>query len=75
MTLITCRTLRTSPEPCIADALHYIQVRRGTELAKEQGLDNVEFRVMNALEQTFEDNTFDMVWACESGEHMPDKVA
>ena len=21
----------------------------------------------------FEDNSFDMVWACESGEHMPDK--
>ena len=21
----------------------------------------------------FEDNTFDLVWACESGEHMPDK--
>lgn len=51
------------------------QVRRGTELAKEQGLQNVEFRVMNALEQTFADNTFDLVWACESGEHMPDKSA
>ena len=22
----------------------------------------------------YEDNTFDLVWACESGEHMPDKV-
>ena len=22
---------------------------------------------------TFPDNTFDVVWACESGEHMPDK--
>lgn len=22
---------------------------------------------------TYGDNTFDMVWACESGEHMPDK--
>lgn len=21
----------------------------------------------------FEDNSFDLVWACESGEHMPDK--
>lgn len=51
------------------------QVRRATELAKEQGLTNVEFRVMNALEQTFDDNTFDLVWACESGEHMPDKNA
>lgn len=23
----------------------------------------------------FEDDTFDLVWACESGEHMPDKKA
>ena len=23
----------------------------------------------------FDDNTFDVVWACESGEHMPDKKA
>lgn len=29
---------------------------------------------MNALEMDFEDNTFDLVWACESGEHMPDKA-
>jgi len=51
------------------------QVRRGTELAKEQGLENVEFKVMNALHQEFDDDTFDLVWACESGEHMPDKTA
>lgn len=29
---------------------------------------------MNALEMDFEDDTFDLVWACESGEHMPDKA-
>ena len=23
----------------------------------------------------FPDNSFDVVWACESGEHMPDKAA
>ena len=28
---------------------------------------------MNALAMEFEDDTFDLVWACESGEHMPDK--
>ncbi|CAL5227341.1 g10286 [Coccomyxa viridis] len=50
------------------------QVKRGTELAKERGLDNVQFQVMNALEMEFEDDTFDLVWACESGEHMPDKA-
>ena len=30
-------------------------------------------QVMDALNMEFEDNTFDLVWACESGEHMPDK--
>ena len=49
------------------------QVERATELAKEQNLPNASFRVMNALEMEFPADTFDMVWACESGEHMPDK--
>jgi len=49
------------------------QAKRATELAKEQGVTNAKFEVMNALEMKFEDNTFDLVWACESGEHMPDK--
>jgi MPBQ/MSBQ methyltransferase len=51
------------------------QVKRGTELANERGLSNTKFMVMNALEMDFPDNTFDIVWACESGEHMPDKEA
>lgn len=29
--------------------------------------------VMDALKMGFEDESFDLVWACESGEHMPDK--
>ena len=49
------------------------QVKRATELAAAQGVDNASFQVMNALELDFPDNTFDLVWACESGEHMPDK--
>jgi ubiquinone/menaquinone biosynthesis C-methylase UbiE len=51
------------------------QVERGTELAKEQNLtkENVNFEVKDALKMDYEDNTFDIVWACESGEHMPDK--
>jgi MPBQ/MSBQ methyltransferase len=28
---------------------------------------------MDALDMEFEEGTFDLVWACESGEHMPDK--
>lgn len=49
------------------------QVQRATELAVEQGVPNANFQVMNALDMTFEDDSFDIVWACESGEHMPDK--
>jgi MPBQ/MSBQ methyltransferase len=50
------------------------QVERGTQLAREQGVqDNTKFMVMDALNMEFEDNSFDIVWACESGEHMPDK--
>lgn len=49
------------------------QVRRATELAKQQGLENVTFSVMDALNMTHEADKYDLVWACESGEHMPDK--
>lgn len=49
------------------------QVERGTELAKEQNVPNVQFMVKDALKMDFPDNSFDIVWACESGEHMPDK--
>jgi len=50
------------------------QVIRATELAEEQGVkDNTHFQVMDALNMDFPDNSFDIVWACESGEHMPDK--
>eukprot|EP00951_Prasinocladus_malaysianus_P001813 scaffold12870_cov37-Prasinocladus_malaysianus.AAC.1 len=50
------------------------QVKRASELAAERGLANVSFQVMNALEMEFDDGQFDLVWACESGEHMPDKT-
>jgi len=49
------------------------QVARATQLAREAGLTNVKFQVVNALDMIFEDGSFDMVWGCESGEHMPDK--
>eukprot|EP00775_Hariotina_reticulata_P000164 gene164-349_t len=51
------------------------QVQRGTQLAAERGLTNVKFKVMDALHMEFPDDSFDLVWACESGEHMPDKKA
>ena len=50
------------------------QVKRATELAVKQETPNAKFMVEDALEMpSFPDNTFDIVWACESGEHMPDK--
>lgn len=49
------------------------QVERATELAIEQETPNAKFKVEDALDMSFPDNTFDIVWACESGEHMPDK--
>ncbi|GKY99339.1 hypothetical protein MPSEU_000888900 [Mayamaea pseudoterrestris] len=50
------------------------QVERGTQLAQEQGVaSSTKFMVMDALNMDFPDNSFDIVWACESGEHMPDK--
>ena len=49
------------------------QQKRATALAQERGITNANFQVMDALEMKFPDNSFDVVWACESGEHMPDK--
>jgi MPBQ/MSBQ methyltransferase len=50
------------------------QVERATALAKEQGVESsTDFMVMDALKMDFPDNSFDIVWACESAEHMPDK--
>jgi len=50
------------------------QAARGNELAQEQGLENIaSFQVADALNMPFSDNSFDLVWSLESGEHMPDK--
>lgn len=66
----------TNPEAQVTGiTLSPRQVERGTQLARERGLENVDLRVMDALDMQFEDGTFDLVWACESGEHMPDKAA
>ena len=50
------------------------QQARATQLATERGVPNAKFELCDALAMKYEDNTFDFVWACESGEHMPDKV-
>lgn len=50
------------------------QAKRANELALEQGLkEKCTFQVANAFEMPFDDNTFDLAWSLESGEHMPDK--
>jgi MPBQ/MSBQ methyltransferase len=41
------------------------QVARATALAAERGLPNAKFQVMDALNMTFPDNSFDLVWACD----------
>jgi len=52
------------------------QANRGNELAKEQNIEQqASFQVADALDMPFEDNSFDLVWSLESGEHMPDKKA
>ena len=52
-----------------------VQASRARERAVEAGLDNqVDFEVADALAMPVEDNTFDLVWSLESGEHMPDKA-
>lgn len=35
---------------------------------------NIEFQVADAQAMPFSDNSFDLVWSLESGEHMPDKT-
>lgn len=49
------------------------QIARATALAAEQGVSNAHFELVDALNMRYPDNTFDVVWACESGEHMEDK--
>ena len=52
-----------------------VQASRAKERAIEAGMNGrVCFQVANALEMPFEDNTFDLVWSLESGEHMPEKT-
>ena len=51
-----------------------VQASRARERAVEANLANkVHFEVANALDMPFADNSFDLVWSLESGEHMPDK--
>jgi tocopherol O-methyltransferase len=51
-----------------------VQANRAQERAAAAGLsEKATFKVANALDIPYPDNTFDLVWTLESGEHMPDK--
>lgn len=51
-----------------------IQAGRAKERAFEAGLARqAQFQVADALAMPFADQSFDVVWSLESGEHMPDK--
>ena len=50
------------------------QASRAMELSMEQDLEaSCSFQVADALDMPFANNSFDLVWSLESGEHMPDK--
>ena len=52
-----------------------VQANRATERAKIADAQNsVNFLVADALNMPFPDESFDLVWSLESGEHMPDKI-
>lgn len=57
------------------DGLTLSPVQR--DIAQELGAGRTDVRIAvgDATKTKFDDNTFDVVWALESGEHMPDKEA
>lgn len=51
------------------------QAKRAQERATEANLgERVQFQVANALNLPFSDESFDLIWSLESGEHFPDKA-
>ena len=49
-----------------------VQAERARRMSTD---DRTHFLVADAMEMPFADETFDLVWSLESGEHMPDKEA
>ncbi len=52
-----------------------VQANRAIARAEAAGLSTqAQFKVADALQMPFADESFDLVWTLESGEHMPDKT-
>ena len=50
------------------------QVKRATELTSSYGMNNASFDCQDAISMgKFADDSFDVVWLCESSEHIQDK--
>jgi tocopherol O-methyltransferase len=51
------------------------QIARAKEFTQQANLTSkLTYQVADALKMPFPDNTYDMTWSMESGEHMPDKM-
>jgi tocopherol O-methyltransferase len=62
----------------IGITLSPVQANRATERAQAAGMaveekPSAHFQVADALDMPFADQSFDLIWSLESGEHMPDK--
>lgn len=60
--------------PVTGITLSPVQASRAKERAAAAGLSHqTDFRVADALNMPFADESFDWIWSLESGEHMPNK--
>jgi tocopherol O-methyltransferase len=64
------------PAEVVGITLSPVQANRARERAVAANLsDRATFQVADAMTMPFADQSFDLVWSLESGEHMPDKQA
>ena len=57
----------------VVEGITLSPVQRDLAIQLSEGRSDVRFSVADANHSGFDDNTFDIVWALESGEHMSDK--